>query len=94
MLFVAAIIGGAEIIVTPGFLQGSCLKRVAAEHPDVKFVFIDGYLLRDAAGNDPQEYRSCCFQEEQCGCLLGYAAVVSNTKLGFTGGGTRHQPRC
>ena len=86
--FVAAITGGAEIIVTPGFLQEAALKRVAAEYPDVKFVFIDGYPLQDAAGNDLKNIAAVAFKEEQCGYLAGYAAVVEgNTKLGFTGGG-------
>lgn len=91
--FVAAITGGAEIIVTPGFLQEAALKRVAAEYPDVKFVFIDGYPLQDAAGNDLKNIAAVAFKEEQCGYLAGYAAVVEgNTKLGFTGGGAGTNP--
>lgn len=91
--FVAAITGGAEIIVTPGFLQEAALKRVAAEYPDVKFVFIDGYPLQDAAGNDLKNIAAVAFKEEQCGYLARLRAVVEgNTKLGFTGGGAGTNP--
>lgn len=91
--FVAAIKGGAEIIVTPGFLQEAALKKAAAEYKDVKFVFIDGYPLKDDAGNDLTNIAAVAFKEEQCGYLAGYAAVVEgNTKLGFTGGGGGTNP--
>ena len=69
---------GAEVIVCAGFMQGTALQKAAAEFPDVKFVFIDGWALgmNNVAG--------ICFREEQCGYLAGYAAVMDGyTKLGF-----------
>ena len=47
----AAIDGGAEVIVAPGFLQEAAMAKAASEYPDVKFIFIDGYPLSDASGN-------------------------------------------
>lgn len=80
--FIAAINGGAEIIVAPGYLQADALTKAAQEHKDVKFVFIDGWDL------DLDNVVAVSFHEEQCGYLAGYAAVVEGyTKLGFTGGG-------
>jgi basic membrane protein A len=80
--YIAAINGGAEIIVAPGFLQFTALTKAAKEHTDVKFVFIDGWDV------DLDNVVAVSFHEEQCGYLAGYAAVVEgNTKLGFTGGG-------
>lgn len=80
--FIAAINGGAEIIVAPGYLQFDALTKAAKEHTNVKFVFIDGWDV------DLDNVAAVSFQEEQCGYLAGYAAVVEgNTKLGFTGGG-------
>ncbi len=89
----AAIDGGAEVIVAPGFLQEAAMVRAASEHPEVKFIFIDGYPLSDASGNVLTNVVGVCFHEEQCGYLAGYAAVVEGyTKLGFTGGGGGTNP--
>ena len=89
----AAIDGGAEVIVAPGFLQEAAMVRAASEYPDVKFVFIDGYPLNDANGNPLANVVGVAFHEEQCGYLAGYAAVTEGyTKLGFTGGGGGTNP--
>ena len=80
---------GAEVIVCAGFMQGTALAQAAAEFPEVKFVFIDGWALgmTNVAG--------ICFQEEQCGYLAGYAAVMDGyTKLGFSGGGGGTNAAC
>ena len=80
---------GAEVIVCAGFMQGTALAQAAAEFTDVKFVFIDGWALgmNNVAG--------ICFQEEQCGYLAGYAAVMEGyTKLGFCGGGGGTNAAC
>ena len=34
---------GAEVIVTPGFLQATALEAVADKYPEVQFIFIDGW---------------------------------------------------
>ena len=41
----AAVEGGAKVIVTPGFLQGTALEKAAKEFTDVKFIFIDGWSM-------------------------------------------------
>ena len=80
-----AIENGAKVIVTPGFLQATALQTVAAESPDVKFVFIDGWSL----GLD--NVTAVSYKEEESGFFAGYAAVMDGyVKLGgtFGGGGT------
>ena len=84
-----AVDNGAKVIVCAGFMQGTALTKAAAEFPDVKFVFIDGWAL----GMD--NVAGVCFQEEQCGYLAGYAAVMEGyTKLGFCGGGGGTNAAC
>jgi len=78
----AAVENGAKVIVCAGYLQASALEKAAKEFTDTKFVFIDGWNL----GLD--NVVGIAFQEEQCGYLAGYAAVMEGyTKLGFCGGG-------
>ena len=82
-----AVENGAEIIVTPGFLQAAALEAVAAENPDVKFVFVDGWAM----GFD--NITAIVYKEQESGYLAGYAAVKEGyTKLGFTGGGGGANP--
>lgn len=80
-----AIEGGAKIIVTPGFLQAAAIETVAAENPEVKFIFIDGWAIGKS------NVTAVSYKEEESGFLAGYAAVADGyTKLGgcFGGGGT------
>lgn len=80
---------GAEVVVCAGFMQGTALAQAAAEFPEVKFVFIDGWSLGmpNVAG--------ISFKEEQCGYLAGYAAVMDGyTELGFCGGGGGANAAC
>ena len=80
---------GAEVIVTPGFLQQTALEAVAPKYPEVQFIFIDGWDL----GID--NVLGVSYQEEQAGYLAGYAAVMEGyTKLGFSGGGGGSNPAC
>ena len=82
-----AIENGAKIIVTPGFLQYAAIQTVAAESPDVKFVFVDGWV-DDGLGNN---VTAIAYKEQESGYFAGYAAVMDGyTKLGgtFGGGGT------
>lgn len=84
-----AIEGGAEVIVTPGFLQETAIRTVAAESPEVKFVFVDGYPL------DLENVTAICYHEEESGFFAGYAAVKDGyTKLGGTFGGAGANPAC
>lgn len=83
--FQLAIQNGAKVIVCPGYAFGDALAEVVPANPDVKFVFIDGWAM----GAD--NLVGVAFQEEQCGYLAGYAAVMEGyKKLGgtFGGGGT------
>ena len=80
---------GAEVIVTPGFLQATALEAVAPKYPDVQFIFIDGWDM------GIENVLGVSYQEEQAGYLAGYAAVMEGyTKLGFSGGGGGSNPAC
>ena len=80
---------GAEVIVTPGFLQATALEAVCPKYPEVQFIFIDGWDM--GAPN----LLGVSYQEEQAGYLAGYAAVMEGyTKLGFSGGGGGSNPAC
>lgn len=84
-----AVEGGAEIVVTPGFLQATALETVAKENPDVKFVFVDGWAL----GLD--NVTAISYHEEESGFFAGYAAVKDGyTKLGGTFGGAGTNAAC
>ncbi len=84
-----AITNGAEIIVTPGFLQEAAITKVATDHPEVKFVFVDGWAL----GLD--NVTAIVYKEQESGYLAGYAAVMEGyRKLGYTGGGGGTNPAC
>lgn len=84
----AAADAGAKAIVCAGFMQGTALAKAAEAYPDVKFVFIDGWAF-DGLDN----IAAVAFQEEQCGFLAGYAAVMEGfTELGFCGGGGGENP--
>ena len=84
---------GAEIVVAAGFIQEAAVRTVAEAYPDVKFVFIDGSPQANSAGEIMTNVAAIAFQEEQCGYLAGYAAVMEGyTKLGFMGGGGGTNP--
>ncbi len=87
--FRLAIQNGAKVVVCPGFAFGAALETVVPENPDVKFVFIDGWNMGQS------NLVGICFQEEQCGYLAGYAAVMEGyTKLGGTFGGGSTNSAC
>ena len=98
--YINAINAGAKVIVAPGFLQAGAMRKAAVEHPEVNFVFIDGFPLTERdSQDDPGEVLAnvagIAFQEEQCGYLAGYAVVKEGfTKLGFSGGGGGTNPAC
>ena len=84
-----AVEGGAEVIVTPGYLQATALATVAEENPEVKFVFVDGWAL----GLD--NVTAISYHEEESGFFAGYAAVKDGyTKLGGTFGGAGTNAAC
>lgn len=94
----AAAQAGAKIIVCAGYLQGEALRRAATEFPEVKFVFIDGWIIKESEDNNAPALKNIAavdYNEEQSGFLAGYAAVAEGfTKLGFTGGGGGTNPSC
>jgi len=84
-----AVIGGAKVVVTPGFLFEVAVFEAQTKYPDVKFILLDGephtadYATFETKGN----VASIMYAEEQPGYLAGYAAVKDGyTKLGFMGG--------
>ena len=84
-----AIADGAKVVVPPGFLFEEPVYIVQENHPDVKFVLIDG----NPHNADYSDFKTAdntvgiLFSEEQVGYLAGYAAVKDGyTKLGFFGG--------
>ena len=84
-----AIENGAEIIVTPGFLQQAAIATVAAESPEVKFVFVDGWNFGMA------NVTAICYAEQEAGYFAGYAAAKDGyTKLGGTFGGAATNAAC
>ncbi|MCF7931545.1 MAG: BMP family ABC transporter substrate-binding protein [Acholeplasmataceae bacterium] len=95
-----AVEGGAEIIVTPGFLFENAVHKSQTNHPDVLFVLIDGsphnvtdWVTFDTYDGEAADFTvedntlSIFFKEHESGFLAGYAAVKEGlTELGFLGG--------
>lgn len=84
-----AIEGGAQVVVTPGFLFESSVYEAQTLYPNVKFILIDGtphtpdYSTFFTASNT----LNILFNEHESGFLAGYAAVKDGYRnLGFTGG--------
>ncbi len=91
----AAAEAGAKVVVCAGFLQGTALERAAREMPETKFIFIDGWILKDKEGKPLENVASVDYNEEQSGYLAGYAAVKEGyNKLGFSGGGGGTNAAC
>ncbi|MDF1523088.1 MAG: BMP family ABC transporter substrate-binding protein [Trueperaceae bacterium] len=72
---------GAELIVSPGFLQADAIAAVSAEYPDTFFVLIDDV-------REGPNVRSVVFKEHEGSFLVGYiAGSLSQTGVvGFVGG--------
>jgi len=86
-----AVQGGAKLLVCPGYLFEPAVFQAQDDHPDIKFILLDGtpnngdYDNYVAKLND--NVYSVFYAEEQAGFLAGYAAVKDGfTKLGFMGG--------
>ena len=91
----AAVDSGAKLVFCAGYLHESALTRIAMENPQVHFVFIDGFLLKDPLEAVMKNVAPISFREEQAGFLAGYAAVMEGyTKLGFSGGGDSVNEAC
>jgi len=83
-----AVRGGAEIVVTPGFLFEQAIFSAQDTHPDVQFVLIDGAPHGgDYNAHVADNTVSVFFAEEESGFLAGYAAVKDGFEsLGYMGG--------
>ncbi len=84
-----AVQGGADIIVTPGFLFEVPIFLAQDEHPNVKFVLLDGVPHNADYSEFRQEDNvlSILYAEQEAGYLAGYAAVADGYRsLGFMGG--------
>ena len=95
----AACENGAKIVICAGFMQENGLRMAAKAYPNVSFVFVDGYPVSEEAGVEGspalKNVAGIAFQEQQCGYLAGYAAVMDGyTKLGFCGGGGGTNAAC
>ena len=85
----AACDNGAKIVVAPGFMQAAALTKVAAEYPEVKFVFIDGWDL------ELDNIAAISYAEQESGYMAGYAIVRDGfEKIGFMGGGGGTNSAC
>ncbi len=84
-----AVEGGAEVVVTPGFLFEVAVYQAQDKYPDVKFILLDG-APRNTDYTDFKtnpNVASILYAEEESGYLAGYAAVMDGmTELGFMGG--------
>lgn len=87
-----AIEAGAKVIITPGFFFEPAVFEAQKEHPDIKFILIDGIprAEEDTTYQNPviaENTQSIFYAEQEAGFLAGYAAVKEGyTKLGFMGG--------
>lgn len=83
-----AVLGGAKLVVTPGFLFEPAIFEAQDAYPDTKFILLDGaphagdYNIRIE-----DNVYSIFYAEEQAGFLAGYAAIKDGYRnLGFMGG--------
>lgn len=82
-----AVQGGAEIIVTPGFLFAEAVYEAQALYPNVRFVIIDTVPSKDGTQLVGSNTVSILFEEHESGFLAGYAAVQDGYRqLGYFGG--------
>ncbi len=72
---------GNDPIVVTGFSNGSALKKVAAEFPNIRFTIIDFVV-------DLPNVQSIVFKEHEGSFLVGMAAAKASKtgKVGFVGG--------
>ena len=83
-----AVVDGAKIIVTPGFLFEEPIFIAQSKYPDVYFLLIDGTpnMAYSEFFTGPKTV-GVTYAEHESAYLAGYAAVVEGmTKLGFMGG--------
>ncbi len=84
----AAVADGYNVIVMPGYAFAEAVKETADMYPETTFIALDvgeGDLGADYVV--PSNVYCAVYQEELCGYMAGYAAVMLGyTHLGFLGG--------
>jgi len=83
-----AVEGGAEIVITPGYLFETSIYEAQTMYPEVKFVLIDGEPHTPEYSYNTEDNTLCIlFDEQEAGFYAGYAAVQGGLdNLGFFGG--------
>ncbi len=83
-----AISGGAEIIVTPGYMSEYAVFSLQDNYPDVNFIMLDSEPRdKDESVTIAQNTTCILYKEEEAGFLAGYSAVMEGYRnLGFMGG--------
>jgi len=83
-----AISGGAQVLVTPGFLFTESIYEAQQVYPDVTIILLDAIPAPpDGDSYIGQNTVAVLYAEEQSGFLAGYAAVMDGHRnLGFIGG--------
>lgn len=83
-----AVLGGAKVVICPGYLFEKPLYAAQEKYPEVTFIMFDGSPTDDSGNVAIAENTSTfTYSEEQAGFLAGYAAVKDGyRKLGFMGG--------
>ncbi len=77
-----AVAGGAEIVITPGYMFAGPIGTAQAKYPEVKFVILDGEP-ETVADNTLAVY----FESQESAFYAGYSVVKEGyTELGFMGG--------
>ena len=84
----AAVADGYNVVVMPGYAFAEAIKETADMYPDTTFIALDvGEADLGADYVVPSNVYCAVYQEELCGYMAGYAAVMLGyTHLGFLGG--------
>lgn len=74
-----AVTNGAKVIVAPGFLQENAMRESANKHPDVKYIFIDGYTImkKKLAGDATDEQKAAAAKDTDYTTALPNVTAVS-----------------
>lgn len=82
------VLAGNEVIVLTGFTFEETTGVVAQEHPEIKFILIDGQPMVDGEYKTFDNVVSIFFKEHEASFLTGIASALETetNKLGFIGG--------
>ena len=83
-----AVLSGADVVITPGFVFEEAIGEAQAQYPEVKFVFIDGQPTVNGEYIEAENVQSIFFKEHEASFLTGVATALSTktNKVGFIGG--------